>query len=277
MSVAKFRMGGGVLSALLVGLLTLACGDPKPSPTPSVGSNTNWLSTCDADAECDQEQACRCGVCTLACSDDDACRKLPNASCTIRDERAFIASCGDEVTTSLEGVCLPRCAAGSCGEGQACVEGTCVIVPIPESNFCAAVVESSAAQRAREDQLLELVFAERAGEGKTCGSVVRSAAPPLRLDPRLNCAARVLARENDARSGLGKASERRLSDAFPAAGYQAEWWGLNVAIGAASPEDALQLMHNDINTCDRFTDPRFRDVGVGNAGESYIVTLAVAQ
>jgi hypothetical protein len=68
-----------------------------------------------------------------------------------------------------------------------------------------------------------------------------------------------------------------LRDAFPAAGYEAEWWGLNVAVGAESPEDALQLMHNDLNTCDRFTDPRFRDVGVGNAGETYIVTLAVAQ
>ena len=46
---------------------------------PGAGSNTNWLRSCETDAECGADLRCRCGVCSRACDDD--CSLLPSAAC----------------------------------------------------------------------------------------------------------------------------------------------------------------------------------------------------
>jgi len=42
------------------------------SPSAS-GSKTNWFQECDQDAQCGEEGACTCGLCTNACSEDAEC------------------------------------------------------------------------------------------------------------------------------------------------------------------------------------------------------------
>jgi len=280
MSVSIVRRSRLRWLVLLFGLSLLGCGDPKsPPPTPSVGSNSNWLKACEADGECSENRFCRCGTCTIDCSDDAACGVLPQAQCALGADFAVVATCGVELASSIGGLCLPRCEAGSCGEGQACVEGSCVLAPMPAGDYCAPVAESSATQREREDQLLALVLEARAGGGVICGSEAPSApTTSLRLEPRLHCAARLLAvATNEQGSAAIDRTGNDTNDRLRAVGYEPVLWGESFAVRALSPEDALRLMRNDVDTCRRFSNPRFRDIGVGNADASYIVTLGVEQ
>jgi hypothetical protein len=277
MSVSIVRRSKMPWSGLMFGLLLLACGDPKKTPTPSVGSNSNWLKGCETDSDCGGKQDCQCGTCSLPCSDEDACNALADATCAKREDPALTASCGFEAATAFYGRCLPRCEAGSCGDGQACVDGACVLATIAETPFCDDVAEASAPQRRQEDRILALVLEQRASGSEMCTEEepVTTTVAGLRVDPRLTCAARVIARETNERGGPGEDRERTTEERLRAAGYEAELWGLNFAMRAETAEEALRLMHNDRDTCRRFSDARFRDVGVANDGDTYIVTIAV--
>ncbi len=261
-----------------------ACGDPKSAPTPSVGSNSNWLKACDSNADCNDEHACRCGTCTLECASDLACAGLPNARCAAGGDLALMSTCG--MTLELEtpaGLCLPRCEPGSCGDGAVCIDGACVPAQAPqppEPMLCDSAPEPPAEQRELEDQLLALVLDERMNGGFQCGDdSAPGSALPLRVDARLTCAARTLAQDMD-EAGIAAVVEgdgRATVERFRAAGYDAQLWGVNFAVRARGPGDALRLMHNDLDTCRRFADARFRDIGVGNVRDTYIVTLAVSE
>ena len=51
---------------------TLASCKQEPNE-PSVGTNSNWLRACVADAECSGTPTCECGACTLPCDRDTDC------------------------------------------------------------------------------------------------------------------------------------------------------------------------------------------------------------
>lgn len=266
--------------AVWAGLALFACGEPSAPSVPSVGSNSNWLRLCKTDAECGPKLACRCGFCTRECSADTACEELPDGRCALRDDPAALSSCSAEAAAPAAGICLRGCVPGSCGDGQACVDGTCVATTLPAGTFCDPVAATTSEQRRLSDELLAQLYADRAS-GFVCGSDPRtSTVPPLRLDPRLICVARVLAMDlaaGTAPPGIVDALGRNTRERFDLVGYNAVQWNESFAVRARSAEDALRLMLTDLPSCQRLADAGFRDVGVANAGNAYVVTIGVAR
>jgi hypothetical protein len=269
-----------MLVRILVLLSLFACGEPS-APSPSVGSNSNWLRGCNTDDECGASLRCQCGLCTRECGADSACNGLTDARCALNDDPAAISSCSEDATTApSSGICLPRCEPGSCEGGHACVEGACVAIELPHSEFCNPVATTDPVQRTLSDQLLALLYAGRAN-GFVCGSSPLSvAAPAFRVDPRLICVARVLVMDLDAGAappGVVDALGRDTLDRFDLVGYSAAEWNESFAVRARNPEDALRLMLNDLASCRRLADADFRDVGVANSGDAYVVVVGVAK
>lgn len=110
---------------LLLGWLSLSC-----SPSGESGdSQTNWLRSCRADAECGDMQ-CLCGVCTRPCTDADACSGMPGASCVSASDSGAIAQCSGSPPPAA-GLCLSRCDVAACPSAQMCVAGICAPLPEP--------------------------------------------------------------------------------------------------------------------------------------------------
>ncbi|WP_437284301.1 alpha/beta hydrolase family esterase [Sorangium sp. So ce406] len=100
--------------------------------TPQTGSETNFLTSCDAG--CEEGLACLCGVCTRACSAADECTALASgAACVAVAERPAEAACAAaesaafcDLSCSGDADCEPlgapfRCQGGFCrapGEGE---------------------------------------------------------------------------------------------------------------------------------------------------------------
>jgi uncharacterized protein YkwD len=256
----------------LIALLLIACNPDREGP--SVGSNSNWLKACVAVKDCgDDAPACVCGACSERCSSDDDCEALPGAHCAVESDPAASASCGAQPV----GLCLPSCEPGSCAEDQACVSGSCVLAALPDVALCADVHMRDAADRKREDELLAAIAALRSDGGVTCGSAAASLpVPAVRLDPRLICNARVLALDIAAHgvSGLTDSQGRTTPDRLNAVGYDQSLWGESFAIDARNADAALQYMLADADTCMRLSDARFHDVGVGVAGNTWVLTIA---
>lgn len=263
--------------AVLVFVALCACGEPS-APSPSVGSNTNWLRRCLSDSECGDALHCQCGLCTRDCEGDEACGPMSDALCARRDEPAALTCEGEPVTSA--GVCLPRCDAGSCGESQVCVDGACVPFSLPDNALCLPVATTVAEQRSRDDTLLALVQ-ESSAQGVECGD----ARGPIReiswrVDPRLICVSRVLAADlaaGTAKSGTVDAEGRDTKQRMSMVGYTPQRWGVSFAAPARSPEQALRLMLKDAGNCERFKDPSFSDIGVANSGDAYVVTIGTAR
>ena len=266
-----------LLSLVLLGWhALLACGDPAPSG-PAVGSNSNWLKACTASAQCGDAPVCECGACTERCDRDEDCADLPGARCAPGAAPAARSACGGEAPGG-SGLCLPRCTPGSCEEGQACVDGACVLSALPDVALCNDEATQDRAGRGREDQLLALVQAARSEGGVTCGSAAPSASvPALRLDPRLTCTARALARDIDANgfSGLEDSQGRSTEDRLDMVGYRQRRWYESFALESATAEQARDNVLKAAEACSSLTDAQYVDVGVGNAGETWVVTIAV--
>lgn len=258
--------------ALLSLLLFAACEGPRAT---DVGSNTNWLQSCDDDEDCGDSLACHCGICTLDCSAATDCESLPGARCALPDDPAAWATCQSREPALSSGICLPGCEPGTCGSGAACVSGSCVPAPLPEGEFCAPAVERTEADRATEDTLLALVQALRENGDIVCGSDPPSVrVPPFRLDRRLRCAARVLSMDLDESGELGLIDSlgRNTQQRLTLVGYSTLLWGESYA-PEATASDALATMLTDVDSCQRFVDAAFVDVGIGAAGEVQIVTI----
>jgi hypothetical protein len=260
---------------LWLALLTLAC--QGQSSTPSEGSNSNWLIACSGDSECGAAFSCRCGGCSRECDSDADCDGFADARCSAATENARASQCRTRDSVQSFGICLPRCEAGSCNTGQACIDAACVLMPWPDSEFCAALTWADAEQRVRQDELLQLLNETRAAGGVSCGGNPPAVpAPALRLDGRLVCAARVLATDLNAtgmRSLLdsqGRSSQQR----FTAAGYTSRRWGEGFAMQASSPSDALASMLADEDSCLALIDPDARDAGAAWVGDVDVLSLA---
>lgn len=259
----------------LLALMALGCSEPQSAP--SEGSNSNWLLACMSDAECGSTAACRCGGCTRECSSDAQCGGLENARCAAANENGRATQCRGPEEKSSFGICLPRCEPGSCLEGQACVAGSCVLAPRPSSPFCQAVPAPDESERTWADELLSALNEARAVGGVTCGSDAASTpAGALRLDPRLSCAASVLAsdinvtRAQSLTDSLGRNTEERLN----AAGYVDDLWAESFALQARSASDAVNVMLSDSGSCPHLVDASYRDIGVALVGSVSVISIA---
>lgn len=168
------------------------------------------------------------------------------------------------------------CQPGTCGSGQSCVAGSCTLAPLPSVGLCTALGSPDQTQRTREDELLAAFLDVRATGGITCGSASPSAASaPLQLDMRLVCEARVLAADmavTHSRSLIdseGRSTQERLK----LVGYAYNTWAENFEPQGSSASVAMNRMLADTAQCARLTDPQFSDVGVGNSGNVYVITL----
>lgn len=93
------------LPPLLLALSSFAFGCEPPAPGPQGDSHTNWLRTCEADADCGA-LSCVCGVCTLTCSGDADCAGVEGSSCLPPSHSGNPALCDGEQAPAL-GMCLP--------------------------------------------------------------------------------------------------------------------------------------------------------------------------
>jgi len=256
-------------------LSLLGCeGSGKPSG-PSVSTNSNWLRSCSDDDPCATTLDCRCSACTLSCASDADCEALEGAHCASGTGLAVLAACDEQGAT--QGMCLPRCAPGECLDGQACVGNACVLAPMPDLAACDPAADSSASLRALEDELLDRLQDLRLEGGAVCGSADPSrSAAALRFDPRLLCAARVLAQDIDA-TGMTQPLDsqgRSTQDRLMAAGYTSTLWADAFAFDFQGPADALDILLADPLSCARLVGPDYTEVAVGAAGSVLVVTLA---
>lgn len=91
--------------------------------TETAGGETNWLTACDEDNDCDST-TCLCGACSTECTRDNDCDGVSNAVCADPDGPALDAQCG----AARSPICLPVCSRdGDCGDDQRCLAGTCVL------------------------------------------------------------------------------------------------------------------------------------------------------
>lgn len=258
---------------LLVAFALGACHEG--SPTPSAGSNSNWLTGCERDTDCAKSTTCQCGSCTRVCGSEVDCSALAGARCVPNAEAAVRSMCRESANNSS--LCLPQCEAGTCGAGSACVLGACVLASLPGNDFCGSVELPSDGERAREDELLDAAEQMRLQGGISCaGSAASVSGVALRFDARLSCAARVLAtdlyatRLHNLTDSRGRTSPQRMS----AAGYAPSVWAEGFAYGAASGSDALASMLSDASACSGLTNSRALDVGVAHVGDVDVVTVA---
>lgn len=106
-------------------LVVAAAASCSPASGPQTGTQTNWLRTCETDAECGGELSCQCGTCTLACQPGgNGCSAVDGAVCTPGTSVGAIALCGGKATPSA-GLCVSACTDTDCPKGTACQAGVC--------------------------------------------------------------------------------------------------------------------------------------------------------
>lgn len=270
----KGRRAARAASAVgALGLLLAGCGEPAPSPT--VGSNSNWLSTCGADADCERGLECRCGACTRSCEAHADCSALAGARCLLEDDVAVRAHCQEDAALD-GGMCRPRCEAGTCPEGWACALDACTPLVLPDAAACGDLPPLDADERAQQDTLIDVV--ERARQDGTIACAGGAAAPATDaawIDARLFCAARLLAVSVAAgqASGLVDAEGRTTTDRMSLAGFPAGAWAEGYALSAATAPEAWSTMLEDDDFCAAAGNAELSSLGVGVSGDAYVVTL----
>lgn len=254
-------------------VVAAACGDDDASP--KTGSNSNWLVTCVDESDCARGGTCLCGACSRGCNDDLDCDSLEGAVCSTADDGAKSAQCG--ASEPERGLCLPACEPGSCAEGRSCVAGACVIAELPDAEFCDPARAPSQAERVAEEELLRKLQQGRVAGSIDCTSdATLPAAPPLRLDGRLSCVARVRALDQATTGVTGPADSqgRDAAERANLAGYDVSFWWESYAYNAASGNQAYERILSDPDSCPELGNPQYTDVGVGMAGDVFVVLLA---
>jgi len=126
MTRSVFRLNFGFLG-ILFGLLLVACrsGSGSGSGTPEVGSESHFLTSCNAT--CAQDFECLCGVCTERCSNNDTCSAIySGAECVDVASRPEASRCEESDGPAF---CDVRCTADAdcagLGSGFTCVAEFC--------------------------------------------------------------------------------------------------------------------------------------------------------
>lgn len=90
-TVNSQRLCATSLAMVVAALALPACGARARD---RVEGETHWLSACSESSACDDGQSCICGVCTVACEADDACRDFPSAACSASGLTPYEDNCG---------------------------------------------------------------------------------------------------------------------------------------------------------------------------------------
>lgn len=125
MSIGILRAGLLALSAVALTIGLGSCGKVAEGGGGALfDSNTNWLSRCLDDNECNGSLRCYCGMCTKPCGQDNECNLLGGAQCAQSGEDV----CGEQA--SAGGLCVLQCTGSNdCGDGFNCSAGQCVPKP----------------------------------------------------------------------------------------------------------------------------------------------------
>ena len=115
----RTRRLGALVAALVAALVLLAAC--ARSTSPSASRETNWLTRCVENADC-EDTDCVCGLCSRECSDDDPCGA--DLRCQAVDTVLVSGACG--AAPEVLGMCAPECTAeDDCSAEQDCVQGAC--------------------------------------------------------------------------------------------------------------------------------------------------------
>lgn len=119
----------------LTGLALSGCLGSGPDEPGRTDSEVHWwLAACDTDAECGEEYACVCNVCTAACADNGTC----NIG-TCLSGPSYEAECGTS-TSSEPGICVAECAddadCRSVSAASYCDGGICRVSAASEAQRC---------------------------------------------------------------------------------------------------------------------------------------------
>ncbi len=99
----------------LMGLIGSACG----KTTGPGGGNTNWLMECGSDDDCTGETRCLCGMCSIDCTDDDACMSVSSGAVCVESATCEDRACGVECAIASD--------CRSLGPDARCVDSVCRI------------------------------------------------------------------------------------------------------------------------------------------------------
>jgi hypothetical protein len=128
-----------IASVLILTASLSACAESEQPPSVH-GGETNWLTLCDGDADCD-EGSCLCGVCTTACAAVSECAGSFTGSCIPAASQATSMLCQGAADIPI-GLCLPSCTNDvACGQGFVCRDGACTIAPPTRSGPPGVTVE----------------------------------------------------------------------------------------------------------------------------------------
>lgn len=135
---------------------------------------------------------------------------------------------------------------------------------VPDNAYCADVADWDPSWVALEEDVLDLVNAERA-QGGTCGGDSYAPSDPLEMQPALRCAARVHALDMIDRGFFdhinpdGDGPYERSAYA----GYDAMWSGENIAAGSVTAEGVMDQWMNSPGHCSNILFEDFTEIGVG--------------
>lgn len=141
--MARIRMTH-LLRALTVSVAALASSCSDFHAKEPEGGETHFLRECSRGA-CPEGLSCICGVCTIACDDDDACTGLgERAAC--RDTKSESLSCEGEAPAAQ--ICDATCSSNeqcvALGADYRCVENRCraesIAVGTPEADPLVMIV-----------------------------------------------------------------------------------------------------------------------------------------
>jgi hypothetical protein len=115
--MARFRL----FFALPAFLAFTSCGDEADEDV--ADTQNQFLKACEDSGDCG-EFKCVCGVCTLACEDEEECRdRIGGATCVRSDDL-------EECETDLDRICVAGCSdEDDCRKDQACVDRLCFDIP----------------------------------------------------------------------------------------------------------------------------------------------------
>jgi uncharacterized protein YkwD len=152
-------------------------------------------------------------------------------------------------------------AAGMGGSGGSPATGD----EVPPGEHCQPVAMWDPAWTAFEDEVLELVNANRA-MGWNCDAEGQFAATaPLTMNPFLRCAARLHSKDMNDRDFFAHDNPDGdgPSERIDATGYVGGTWGENIAMGQATPQQVVSGWMESDGHCANIMRPSFTEIGVG--------------